>query len=124
MKKLLKICIGILILTMLFSSVTSICAVLANGFNPNFLDEDIEDNSKYTELADMRNKIIGIVVIVFQVLSFGGLVFCGIKYMFSGASAKAQLKTSLISIMIGCIIVFGASTVIGAIARTARQVIQ
>ena len=67
-------------------------------------------------------RIWGGILVVLQIASIGGVIFVGVKYMFASADVKADLKKNMIHLVIGMIIVFGASTVIGFITGTFKDV--
>lgn len=52
---------------------------------------------------------------VIQVAAFSGIIIAGISYMFSSADAKADMKKSLGYLIIGLVLVFGASIVVDII---------
>ena len=56
-------------------------------------------------------------IIIFQIVSVAGIIFVGIRYMFSSADQKADIKKGLISVAIGAAIVFSASTIIGFVTN-------
>lgn len=78
---------------------------------------DITGNTQYNEINSFVSNVVGIVVLLVQVISVGGIIACGVIYMFAGASKKAQLKKSLIGISVGCIILFGGSTLVTLITN-------
>lgn len=89
-------------------------ATLGSGYDSSKLPGGTLD----TRIETVGNRVIGTFVVLFQVLSLAGIIIAGIRYIYSGASAKASLKKGLIGVIIGCIIVFGASTVTGLITGT------
>ena len=62
------------------------------------------------------------VVTVIQVLAVAAVVFAGLRYMFASADQKADIKKQLIILVIGAVLVFGASTVLSVIANVTSQV--
>lgn len=52
---------------------------------------------------------------VIQVAAFSGIIIAGISYMFSSADAKAEMKKSLGYLILGLVLVFGASIVVDVI---------
>ena len=61
--------------------------------------------------AKIGNQILGIIQVVGIILSVGCLMILGIKYMMGSAEEKAEYKKSLIPLLIGAILVFGAATI-------------
>ena len=67
-------------------------------------------------------KIWGTVLTVLQVLAVAAIVFAGVKYMFASAEGKADIKNGMIGLVIGAILVFGASAVIKMIITASQEV--
>ena len=63
-------------------------------------------------LSNPLSKITGTVVTIFQLLALGGIIYTGVRYMRLGAEGKAQMKSSLIYLLIGCVVVFTGSTIV------------
>jgi type IV secretory pathway VirB2 component (pilin) len=59
------------------------------------------------------SKILGLVQWIGYAMAIGMLVYIGIKYVMSAANEKADLKKGLINYLIGAIIIFAASTIVG-----------
>ena len=57
-----------------------------------------------------------------RILAVAAIVFAGVKYMFASAEGKADIKNGMIGLVIGAIMVFGASIVIDIIMTAAEQV--
>lgn len=53
-----------------------------------------------------------------------GIVVCGVRYMLTSAEQKADIKKSMIYLVIGCVIVFATSTVVQFIITSFGQVIE
>lgn len=110
--------IGIVLLLMLFigcfNTIYAYDESLINGPDPS-------GNTQYDKVKNSVNGVVGIIIVLVQVASVFGIIYAGVRYMFVGASKKAELKTSLIAIMIGCIIVFGGATAIRFITDTVSE---
>ena len=70
------------------------------------------DQSGSQTANDLVVGIWGTVLTVLQILAVAAIVFSGVKYMFAGADQKAEIKSGLLVLAIGAILVFGASTVV------------
>ena len=77
---------------------------------------------RYAKFNNALYKIWGVILVVLQIASVAGVIFAGVRYMFASADAKADLKKSMIHLVIGMIIVFGASTVVGFITGTFKDI--
>lgn len=76
-----------------------------------------------TKVSTISRKVWSTVKVVFQALSFGAIVFAGIKYMFAAPDEKADLKNGLTLIVLGAVLVFSTSTFAGFIYETARDIL-
>ena len=86
---------------------------LGTGFDPNSFNDKLNESNTpiNTNIEGVGNNIIENAILIIQILAIFGIVFCGVRYMFAGASKKAALKHSLVGIAIGSIILFAGSTV-------------
>ena len=64
-----------------------------------------------SEAVNLGNKIITVVSTIGSVLSVIVLIVIGIKYMLGSVEEKAEYKKTLIPYVVGCIIVFAASSI-------------
>lgn len=67
-------------------------------------------------ITDPVSKLWGNFQYVVQVICIGCVVFAGVRYMFASSDKRADLKKGLGYLTIGSMIVFGAITIIQAIA--------
>lgn len=58
--------------------------------------------------------VISLLKVVASAAAFGMLIFIGIKYMLKGAGAKAEVKSTILPWLIGCILVASASIIVEA----------
>jgi type IV secretory pathway VirB2 component (pilin) len=84
-------------------------STVGNGFDYGNVpsSEKVPDNVKTT-----LDKIWGSVSLILKIAAVGGVIFAGVRYMFAYADQKADLKKSLAPLVIGIIIVFGATTLV------------
>lgn len=82
-----------------------------------------EATEKYEKFNRALYKVWGVILVVLQVASMTGIIFAGVRYMFASADAKADLKKSMIYLVIGMIIVFGASSVVGFVTGTFNEMV-
>ncbi len=57
--------------------------------------------------------VLGLIRWIGYAIAIGMLIYIGIKYVMSAANEKADLKKGLINYLIGAIIIFAASTIVG-----------
>lgn len=118
-KILLRVLPVVLVLFMVFMTSHSLFAF--NQFTPDMqVTADTNTNTVQTV-----NRVWGIVLTVLQVAAIAALVFAGVRYMFTSADQKAEIKKSMTILAVGAILVFGASVVvqflIGAFKEIAGQ---
>ena len=83
-----------------------------NSVKPGPIQE--EDANVITERA---NSIIGVFITVGVVIAAVTLTILGIKYMMGSVEEKAEYKKSMIPYLIGSILLFATSTIVGIIAN-------
>lgn len=92
-----------------------------NGFNPG----DIPSGGSTTNMAKIKNpvkEIAGTILLLLQMASVGGVIALGVKYMYGSAEQKADYKKSLLPVLVGIVLVFGASTVASFVIKVYSEV--
>ena len=69
----------------------------------------------FNKLEDLGNRIIGVVQVIGSISSVVALVVIGIKYVTGSVEEKAEYKQTLKPYLIGAILVFGITNVLGII---------
>lgn len=67
--------------------------------------------------------IYSTVMFVLNILAFVGVIYVGIKYIFSGASGRADLKGKSVYFVIGIIMTFATITLLTYISKVINQVV-
>lgn len=75
------------------------------------------------KVEDLVNNVWGTVLTILRVLAVAAIVFAGVKYMFASAEGKADLKNGMVGLVVGAILVFGASIVVEVIMSAANQAV-
>lgn len=70
------------------------------------------------------SKIIGVIQAVGMSVAVIMLTYIGIRYIYASPEGKAELKQQLFPYLIGCILLFGGSWLIGLIANFANTEIK
>lgn len=121
MKKIISIILIMLILSMFFittksyaegttdSGVSEVIEAMRETSNPSNM-EDSNSNTK-----NVINSIIGILQFVGSGISIIVITIMGLKYLLAAPSEKAEVKKMAIPIVIGCVLLFGAINLVGAI---------
>ena len=78
--------------------------------------------TKVGALDGVLGKILGVVQAIGYAFATGMLLYVGIKYTMASANEKADLKKGSISYVIGAVIIFGASALLGIFQTLATEV--
>ena len=108
---------------MLLVFALSACEIFAAPYNEAIVNTINGNKGDISGLTTARNKVIGSIILAFECISVGAIVYAGIRYMYAGAEKKAELKNGLLALAIGAIIVFGASTIVGIITGMFKDTI-
>lgn len=95
--------------------------VFAAGSNGTFDSSLANPGAGISEITGLATKIWGTVLTILQICAVAAVVFAGVKYMFANSDAKAEIKNSMIGLVIGALLVFAASGVINFILRLSSQ---
>ncbi len=105
----------ILNIIIIFILLLSICnIVLADDITHSM--SGIHEGELPSELRNMASVILGIIQFVGYGICVITITILGIKYVVGGVSEKAEYKKTMAPIVIGMVILFLASTVIGIVA--------
>lgn len=103
MKKILKVLPIVLAVCLIFTSIYAVDRPGNNILNQGKVDTNIQ------------KKAVGVwktIASVIQVLAIAAVVFAGLRYMFSSADAKADIKKSMGILAIGAMLIFGATWIL------------
>ena len=115
MKKMLKIAMTLLMVTMMITMYIS--PVFA--WDPAIPEGT--SSTAATNATNLGNNVLGIVKVVGYAGAVIMLIIVAIKYLTASASEKADLKKNLITYVIGAIILFAASTIIAIVQNFASS---
>lgn len=118
MKKMILI-VCILLFTVYFVFSTPVFA----GFGDGFSYSNVPSTGGTSPFKTQVDNIAGSIFFILQVVSFAGILILGLKYMFSDASQKANIKNSLGMVVIGMILVFATSTVASFVVNAFEQAV-
>lgn len=116
MKKL-AIVLGVI---MLFSAMGS---VFAFGGDPVLKDPGYNTDYVSNNITSKAKDIWKTISVLVQIASVACIVFAGLRYMFTSADQKADIKQGLIFLTIGAVLVFGATLIIDFVARATEQIL-
>lgn len=92
------------------------------GFGDGFDPSIVPNGNVVTKLKTPIQKIWGTLSLILRVCAVGGIILTGIRYMFAGADAKADMKKTLPLLIIGIVIVFASTYVIDFIVDIVKEV--
>ena len=79
------------------------------------------EDSAYNALAEISNTFLSVIQWVGYAIAIGILILIGIKYMFSAANEKANLKGKLVTYAYGVALIVLCSVIAGAVAKVANS---
>lgn len=93
-----------------------------SGFDPGQIPGgNINSVGKTKGIFD---NIFTTILFFIQMASVAGIIICGIRYMYASADSKADIKKSMLPLVIGIILVFCASTVVSFVAKIFEQTVK
>lgn len=122
MKRSKKIFLRILPVLMVCFMVFACNFVFAANNEPISGNLSLPGGSASGTISKLSGNIWQTVILIVQILAVAAIVFAGVRYMFASADQKADIKKSMITLVIGAVLVFGASTIISIIANTTAEV--
>ncbi len=69
-------------------------------------------------------KIWNTVIVVIRIAAFAGIIFAGVRYIYASADQKADLKKSLVPLVIGMVFVFASTILLDFIVKIFYDVIK
>lgn len=101
------------------SGITS--TVQSPAGNPDYYKPgNMDDASGANKVKDIGNSIIGSIQIIGSILSVVILIIIGVKYMIGSADEKAEYKKAMMPYIIGAIMLFSITNIIGIIANVSK----
>lgn len=111
-----RIFMMIFIMLIMFLGITNTVFALGDGFNKDIFNK-VNNGSVDTNVESLGIRIYGTVFTILRVLAVCGVVYTGVKYMYAGANDKGQMKSTLIYVVIGTILVFATKGIIDFIIK-------
>ena len=120
-KKIIKtICFVIPVVLVLLIVSNNVFAF--DKMNVNTINGALDGATPSASAKSSILKVWGTVLLILQILSVAAIVIAGIRYMFASADGKADIKKQTIGLMVGAVLVFGASSVIGLITNITSDI--
>ncbi len=96
----------------------------ASSFNPDsWKPSSTTDASGASRLESMGNTIVGFIQVVGSIISVAVLAIIGIKYMTGSVEEKAEYKKVLMPYLIGAILLFGISNILGIVVSIVQNLV-
>ena len=121
MKKVVSILI-LLLVASLFFSTTHVFAGVDEIIGTMTEASDVKSEDLNSGIAKSINDVIGLLQIAGTGNALIVVTILGIKYMLASPSEKADTKKQILPILIGCVLVFGAVTLVSAMTDLAATV--
>jgi len=123
MKKSKKIMLRIIPIVLVLMVIVT-ANVFATGKSSSPISPNIgTSNTSIGTVNATANKIWGTVTLILQIAAVAAVVFAGVRYMFASADTKADIKKQMVILVIGAVLVFGATTVINFIVTVTNEVL-
>ena len=110
--------ITLLIACVFFFGWTNISKILFPG-NKFILVDTVHDES----YKDLVGRVFNIVIYVFNIMALLGVIYVGVRYLFSGASGRADLKAKTPFFIIGIILSFATVSFLTFLSDSINQII-
>ena len=114
--KVLKITMVMLLIMLIITIITPRCLAT---IVPGDINGDIGDNSEIGK--DFLDKILGLLRTIGIFIAVGGVMVIGIKYIVGSVEEKASYKKTMVPYLVGCIFLFGASTIAPIIVEMFKE---
>lgn len=92
------------------------------SFSPDNLNNVESGGNQSSTLNDAVKGAWSTITLILQIAAVAAIVFAGVRYMFTSANEKANIKQQMIVLVIGAILVFGASTVVQFIVNATKDI--
>lgn len=109
-----KTIIFLILITMIIGILIS-NSVRVLGYQGIDTDISIGGTDKDESSKKITGIILGRIQVVGSVISVVALLIIGLRYMFSSLEEKANMKGVLIYYIVGCILVFATSNILGIV---------
>ncbi len=123
MKNLRKVAVAC---TFLFVVVAIVGSVYGVSGSASDLNSALAGTGTGTASGTLTGKVTGIwktISTLVQILAVAAVVFAGVRYMFASADAKADIKKQTVILIVGAVLVFGATAILGLVSSTTSDLL-
>ena len=122
MKKSKKVIMYIIPVLLVMVVMFTANAIFASSPVSPELSDSITGGTASGTVTKTASSIWNTVLILFQILAIAAIIIAGIRYMFASADSKADIKKQLVPLVVGAVLVFGATTIIQVIVNVTEDV--
>lgn len=105
-KKIILTVLPILFVLMFVFTTNVFADVISTDFN------QIQGGSEINSVTSTARNVWSTIALILQIAAIAAIVFAGVRYMFASADTKADIKKQMVILVVGAVLVFGASTVV------------
>lgn len=80
-----------------------------------------EDDNAINEVSGPLENIYGTIFTILKIAGVAGIIVNGVRYMYAGPNDKAEIKQSLIIVIVGTILVFSTSAIVNLVKASAEK---
>ncbi len=122
MKKIISSILIISVILILFNFNATYATDITDGTSVISAMEGSSDmSSSDNSIGDIINTVIGLLQVAGTGIAVVIVSFLGIKYLLASPSEKADTKKSILPIVIGCVLLFGAVNLMAAVSDFADK---
>lgn len=118
--KMKKICLLVLILTLLVIVIFPVVSRATATLNPDDYEPDKITESDVQGLQAYGGRIAGFIRVIGTIVSVGALMIIGIRFMLGSAEEKAEYKERIYPYIIGAVLLFAASNFVDIIYELSK----
>ena len=119
-KKIIAISFSMVFLLMLMYG--NYIFALGGPLNESLLPREQTDTT--SNVMGPIMKVYGTIYRIIQIIGVAGVAFTGVKYMYAGAEDKAQIKKTLIWLVVGVMFVFAVEPIINFVKGFGSEVLK
>lgn len=105
-KKIILTVLPILFVLMFVFATNVFADVISTDFNK------IQGGNEINSVTGTARNVWSTIALILQIAAIAAIVFAGVRYMFASADTKADIKKQMVILVVGAVLVFGASTVV------------
>lgn len=97
--------------------------IVSNVFGISFNESTLTGGSEAGTVTNLAKNIWSTVAVIVQILAVAAIVFAGVRYMFASANDKADIKKQTVVLIVGAVLVFGATFIINLVTKATSEVL-